>query len=45
MRHSSIHLTMSVYTDPTLLDIGQAVDALPDLPISNDNDRNVKNAG
>lgn len=31
MRHSSIHLTMNVYTDPTLLDVSGAVNALPAL--------------
>ena len=29
MRHSSLDLTMQVYTDPTLLDQRAAVDALP----------------
>lgn len=29
MRHSSLDLTMSVYVDPVLLDVGAAVDALP----------------
>ncbi|MBS3735518.1 MAG: tyrosine-type recombinase/integrase, partial [Phycisphaerae bacterium] len=29
MRHSSLELTMNVYTDPRLLDVGAAVDALP----------------
>jgi integrase len=29
MRHSSLDLTMTVYTDPVLLDVGAAVDALP----------------
>ena len=29
MRHSSLDLTMNVYTDPRLLDVGAAVDALP----------------
>jgi len=29
MRHSSLELTMNVYTDPRLLDIGAAVDSLP----------------
>lgn len=33
MRHSSIHLTMNVYTDPTLLDVGGAINALPDLSL------------
>jgi len=31
MRHSSLDLTMNVYTDPRLLDVGGAVDALPDF--------------
>ncbi len=31
MRHSRIDLTMNVYTDPKLLDIHGAVDALPTL--------------
>jgi integrase len=31
MRHSSLDLTMNVYTDPTLLDVAGAVDALPQL--------------
>jgi len=31
MRHSSIHLTMNVYTDPALLDVAWAVEALPAL--------------
>ena len=29
MRHTSLDLTMNVYTDPRLLDVGAAVDALP----------------
>lgn len=33
MRHSSIHLTMNIYTDPTLLDVGGAINALPDLSL------------
>jgi len=33
MRHSSIDLTMNVYTDPRLLDVRKALDALPDLPL------------
>lgn len=33
MRHSTIDLTMSVYTDPRLLDVTAALDALPDLPL------------
>src|ERR1039458_5592766 len=31
MRHSSIHLTMNVYTDPALLDVAGAINALPAL--------------
>jgi hypothetical protein len=33
MRHSTIDLTMNVYTDPKLLDIAGAVEALPALPL------------
>jgi integrase len=33
MRHSSIDLTMNVYTDPKLLDVHGALDALPSLPL------------
>jgi len=29
MRHSHIELTMNYYTDPTLLDVAGAVNALP----------------
>jgi hypothetical protein len=29
MRHSSLELTMNIYTGPVLLDVGAAVDALP----------------
>lgn len=35
MRHSSIDLTMSVYTDPRLLDVAGALRLLPDLPLEN----------
>ena len=34
MRHSSINLTMNVYTDPKLLDVAGALDMLPDLPLN-----------
>ena len=37
MRHSDIRLTMGVYTDPKLLDIHGAMDALPDLSLSGSN--------
>jgi integrase len=33
MRHSDIRLTMNTYTDPALLDVRGALDALPDLPL------------
>ena len=33
MRHSSIDLTMNVYTDPRLLDVAGALKALPELPL------------
>jgi len=33
MRHSTIDLTMNVYTDPKLLDVHAALDALPVLPL------------
>ncbi len=31
MRHSSLHLTMNLYTDPKLLEVAAALDALPRL--------------
>ena len=34
MRHSSIDLTMNVYTDPKLLDVHGALDVLPALPLT-----------
>ena len=34
MRHSSVDLTMNVYTDPRLLDVHAAVDALPELSLN-----------
>ena len=34
MRHGSIDLTMNAYTDPELLDVWGALDALPELPLS-----------
>jgi integrase len=36
MRHSSIDLTMAVYTDPKLLDVYGAMDALPSLPLNDE---------
>ena len=34
MRHSSIDLTMNVYTDPKLLDVAGALESLPALPLT-----------
>lgn len=34
MRHSDIRLTMGVYTDPKLLDVRGALDALPELSVT-----------
>src|SRR5690606_6830008 len=33
MRHSSIDLTMNVYTDPRVLDVAAAMESLPALPL------------
>jgi integrase len=33
MRHSTINLTMNVYTDPQLLDVAGALESLPALPL------------
>jgi integrase len=33
MRHKSIDMTMRVYTDPRLLDVAGALNALPELPL------------
>ena len=33
MRHADIKLTMGIYTDPRLLDVAGALDALPSLPL------------
>ena len=34
MRHSSIDMTMNVYTDPKLLDVHGALDSLPSLELN-----------
>jgi integrase len=34
MRHSSLDLTMNVYTDPQLLDVAGALERLPELGVS-----------
>jgi integrase len=39
MRHSKIDLTMNVYTDPKLLDVRGALDALPALPLGGERER------
>ncbi len=41
MRHSKPDLTANVYTDPKLLDVAGALDALPSLPLDAD-DREVQ---
>jgi len=33
MRHGSLDMTMNIYTDPRLLDVAGALDALPSLPL------------
>lgn len=42
MRHSDPSLTANVYTDPKLLDVRQALDVLPQLPIDEINPQNAK---
>jgi len=44
MRHSSIDLTMNVYTDPRLLDVRKALDALPDLPLDEGHSEAIQKA-
>ncbi len=36
MRHSSLELTMNVYTDPRLLDVQGAVESLPEFSVTNE---------
>jgi hypothetical protein len=36
MRPSSLDLTMNVYTDPTLLDVAGALEALPELSLNDE---------
>jgi len=40
MRHSSLDLTMNVYTDPRLLDVQGAVESLPEFTVTNDPNEN-----
>jgi integrase len=44
MRHSSIGLTMNVYTDPTLLDAAGAMAALPELRLGGEGRADVGRA-
>ena len=44
MRHSKIDLTMNVYTDPRLLDVSGAMEALPSLPTGEHPDRSAQRA-
>jgi integrase len=44
MRHSTIDLTMNTYTDPKLLDVAGALDALPALPLDGTPDRQEQRA-
>jgi integrase len=45
MRHSDIKLTMNVYTDPKLLDVRGALDALPALPLHEANQEAIRATG
>jgi integrase len=42
MRHTDINLTLKTYTDPRLLDEAEALEALPDLPLSGGEGTNKK---
>jgi integrase len=44
MRHSTIDLTMTTYTDPRLLDVAGALEVLPDLTIEHDRKLAVEGA-
>ena len=45
MRHSTIDLTMNVYTAPQLLDVAGALDALPALPLNASEDEGDAETG
>ena len=45
MRHSSLDLTMNVYSDPTLLDVAGAMEALPGLVLGNRGKAEVQAGG
>ena len=44
MRHSKIDLTMTLYTDPRLLDVAGALDTLPSLPLTGGSEREAVRA-
>jgi integrase len=44
MRHSTIDLTMTTYTDARLLDVAGALDVLPQLPLEHDRELAVEGA-
>ena len=44
LRHSTIDLTMNVYTDPRLLDVHAAVESLPELPLEDRPQRSRQHA-
>lgn len=43
MRHSSMDLTMNVYTDPKLLDVAGALERLPALPLTAEHSTSSEN--
>ena len=44
MRHSSLDLTMSVYTDSTLLDVAWAMEVLLELSLSGERQGDAEHA-
>ncbi len=45
MRHSYVDLTMNVYTDPKLLDVHGAIDAIPQMPLDGKPDERERATG
>lgn len=45
MRHTDPALTMNIYTDPQLLDVAGAMNALPSLPLDGDDRQRAKATG
>ena len=45
MRHSSLDLTMNVYTDPQLLDVAGVLEALPEVEVGEASGAEQKAAG